>query len=174
MTPTSAQLTESERARQELGCCEFSFQPNPELVSVVRRFLAEFYERMLQDRETVARIGLAAHELLENAIKYAQTGETRIGVRIWTEGHHAFVTICTENRASHENVEAVKQAVEEVQSAADPFVHYLDMMHRSSKLVHGSGLGLARIRAEAEMDVGCALGEHDKLTISAETAVPYR
>ena len=39
-------------------------------VSTVRRFTAEFYERVLVDQEVSEKVALATHELLENAVKW--------------------------------------------------------------------------------------------------------
>ena len=41
-----------------------------------------------------------------------------------------------------------------ISAAADPFVHYQALMRQNARTVDESGLGLARIRAEGEMDLG--------------------
>src|SRR4051812_49257694 len=47
---------------------EMRFSPNLELVSVVRRFVADLSKRALVGAADVDRIAMATHELLENAV----------------------------------------------------------------------------------------------------------
>src|SRR5947209_8429255 len=61
---------------------ELNFRPNVALVSVVRRFVNEFYQRFLSDPDATSRLALATHELLENAVKYSKDGETTIRIEL--------------------------------------------------------------------------------------------
>ena len=60
---------------------ELSFAPNAKLVSMVRRFVMQFYREMLSD-DAASRTGLATHELLENAVKFSTDQATRLRVEI--------------------------------------------------------------------------------------------
>jgi anti-sigma regulatory factor (Ser/Thr protein kinase) len=156
---------------QELGSCEFSFKPKAELVSVVRRFLKDFFGRVLNNPEAVSRMTLAAHELLENAVKYAESGETSIHVRIGTEGESTRISIRTRNCTSGNNLRVVCDTIDELKSAADPLHHYLSVMQRTCDCVGTSGLGLARIRAETDMEIDWSI-QGNQLIVTVETALP--
>jgi hypothetical protein len=126
-----------------------SFRPNLELVSTVRKFTQEFYRKMLDDREASERVALATHELLDNAVSYAIDGET--GVRIEFDKDHLVVK--TWNRTSPERLAELKAIIDEMNSAPDPDAYYQVLLERTAHRTDGSGLGLARVRAEAEMAI---------------------
>jgi two-component sensor histidine kinase len=139
-------LTMSEKPTLDFG---LQLHPQPRLVSVVRRFVAESCEKMVGDPATVHRVSLAVHELLENAAKYAVGEKTGLTVRF--EGDGAGASIRLTNQTTPEHVARLRACIESIQSAAEPFAHYQDLMRRSYSVVEESGLGLARIRAEAEL-----------------------
>jgi len=133
-----------------------TFRPNVELISLVRRFVSSFYEHALPDRDTISRVALATHELLENAVKYSIDGETSIRIELVTESDA--IRIHISNRTDPSHLGALRQRFEEMTQFEDPFVYYQRMIERSAKRTDGgSGLGLARIRAEAEMSLACEI-----------------
>jgi anti-sigma regulatory factor (Ser/Thr protein kinase) len=150
----------------ELACFELSFRPSIELVSLVRRFVEAFYAQILADADLASRVALATHELLENAVKYACDGETRIRMEIRTPAAHPQIQIVTRNRALTEHARAVAVRLDEMNTLGDPFGYYQALMKRTSKL--RGGLGLARIAAEAEMQITCAVdGDHVEVRATA-------
>jgi hypothetical protein len=60
---------------------------------------------------------------------------------------------------------------EEMNTERDAFAYYQKLMQRSVKRRDGSGLGIARIRAEAEMSVRLKLERDDRVHIFAEADV---
>jgi hypothetical protein len=125
------------------------FRPNIKLVSTVRRFTGEFYRRVLVDQELASRLALATHEMLENAVTYANDEETAI--RIDVEGD--LLCVRTWNSAAPDRIAAIKKAIDSVMAAPDPDAFYQEQMIVAAKRNDGSGLGLARIRGEAEMNL---------------------
>jgi anti-sigma regulatory factor (Ser/Thr protein kinase) len=142
-----------------------SFAPNIKLVSTVRRFTAEFYERLLADSDLSSRLALATHELLENAVAYAIDGET--GVRIDLDD--TFLTIRTWNRTTPEHFAELAAGIDELNAEPDADAYYQRMMLKTAKRTDGSGLGLARIRAEADMTVSYERDREDRVCIVART-----
>jgi anti-sigma regulatory factor (Ser/Thr protein kinase) len=138
------------------------FRPNIKLVSTVRRFTGEFYRRVLVDQELASRLALATHEMLENAVAYAHDDETAI--RIEVDGD--VLSVRTWNRALPERIAAMKAGIDRVMAAPDPDAYYQEQMSVASKRSDGSGLGLARIRNEAEMNLSYEV-DNDKACIRA-------
>jgi hypothetical protein len=155
--------------RRDLGFCELSFEKRPELVSVVRRFVSDFYDRTLADPDATSRVALATHELLENAVKYSRDGRAKVRIQVSGHGEKVRVRIRTKNRANPEDAEHIQRTIDEMASM-DADVYYLNLMRKNAHRKGGSGLGLARIHAEAEMvmSVACRNGT---ITVSAETEV---
>lgn len=147
---------------------ELTFRPNVELISVVRRFVSSFYEHILSDRDATSRIALATHELLENATKYSTDGETTIRIDVTATCDAIRIRIW--NRTGAENLRVLRACFDEMMQFPDPFVYYQRLMERTAKRKEGSGLGLARLRAEADMDLTCEIDD-DRVCIVADTTV---
>jgi len=152
---------------------ELNFKPNVALVSVVRRFVSEFYQRFLSDPDGTSRVALATHELLENAVKYSKDGETTIRIEV-EQTTPKTVRIVLRNRADTENIAAIKEILEGVASAPDSFAYYQALIARKAKEREGSGLGLARICAEGEMKLTYQVLEGDMIEIEAATTIGER
>lgn len=143
-----------------------AFRPNIKLVTTVRRFTSDFYRRVLVDEELTSRLAVATHEMLENAVAYANDDETEI--RIEVTGSELCVR--TWNRAAPDRIEAIKAGIDRVMAADDPEEYYQQQMMIAAKRTDGSGLGLARVRNEAEMTLSYEI-EHDKVCIRAVTEI---
>jgi hypothetical protein len=152
---------------------DLRFRPKAELVSVVRRFVSDFYEEILADPDGVSRVALATHELLENAVKYSDGGNTDLNISVFHFDEVSRVTIRITNHTTPENISVVSSFFHEMEAIDDPFEHYQQAMRRSAKRIEGSGLGLVRIRAEGEMSMKHQVNGQD-LSILAETTVARR
>lgn len=153
---------------------ELAFRPTIDLITTARRFVADFYERAIDDPDTISRVAMAAHELLENAVKYSCDGSAHVRIEVKDEpGEGRFVRIETRNRLVPEKQRELQERFDEMQGYADPFEYYQLAMERSCTLTHGSGLGLARIRAEGEMVMSCEF-EAGEVCIRATTKVPTK
>lgn len=153
------------RSDLAVPCFTLSFRPNSALVSSVRRFVADIWEVWLSP-ELTSQVALASHELLENAVLHASDGQTEVHIEIEMQGGGQTVCIRTRNAASPENLDVLRAAFAELEAATDPEAYYQAMMRRTAKLTEGSGLGLARIRAETGMSMTLDIAE-DQVSISA-------
>jgi anti-sigma regulatory factor (Ser/Thr protein kinase) len=152
---------------------ELNFRPNVQLVSVVRRFVTEFYQRFLSDPDGTSRVALATHELLENAVKYSKDGETTIRIEV-EQTTPKIVRIVLRNRAEPENIAAIREVLDGVNQAQDSFAFYQTLIAAKAKKREGSGLGLARICAEGEMKVTYEVVDGDVTIIQATASMGER
>lgn len=163
---------------------EFSiaFGQRRRMVALLRRFVTRFYDEVVHprirgapDSAWASRLSLAAHELVENAVQYGPHGDARFTIRIDRDpaepaaGH--VVRMTTRNRAGADQRETVRQSLDALNRADDAFVYYLSLMRESVLRNEGSGLGLARVRVEADMEIDCAI-EGDEIEIAAEARIP--
>jgi anti-sigma regulatory factor (Ser/Thr protein kinase) len=149
---------------------ELNFKPNVALVSVVRRFVMEFYQRFLSDPDGTSRVALATHELLENAVKYSKDGETTIRIEVDANTKPKRVKIVLRNRAAPHDIVAIREVLDGVSSASDANDFYQKLLVSKARSREQSGLGLARICAEGEMTLSYFV-EGDLATIEANTLV---
>lgn len=169
--PLACPSLSSCAARLDLGYCELRFRPDAKLVSVIRRFVTEFYEETLLDRDGMDRVALATHELLENAVKYSSDGEATLRIEVVSVGSRAVVSIRTHNRTTPENARALRALLDELDSSGDPFEAYQEVMRRSLLQGAGSRLGLARLRAEADVRVVLEPAPSDEVRVLGITEV---
>ena len=133
---------------------DLSIDPDPRIVSTVRRFVEEACDRLICDPDAAFRVSMAAHELLENAAKYSLAGRALLRFAARIEGEQAIVNLSLINETTPAHIERLRGRIQAICSAADPFAHYQQVMRQSSRVADESGLGLARIAAEAEMMLG--------------------
>ncbi len=149
-------------------CLEF--RPHRELVSRARVFVSDLYDGVLRDPDAVSRVALATHELLENVVKYSLDGRSHFTIDIAGVGTDRWLRIRVRNKTTPEHARDVGRVLDEIGRAGDPAVMYQHFLRRCVAEEQGSGLGLARIVAEAELQVHCAI-EGDEVTIIAEGPV---
>jgi hypothetical protein len=149
---------------------ELHFSQNVELIRIARRFVAEVCGRLLNDPDATSRVALATHELLENAVKYSLDCATTIRIEILQIDSVCKVSVRTRNRAAPDHVANLRQLVDGIAAAADPFVFYNALMRKNAARTEGSGLGLARICAEGEMTMRYELSGND-VTVIAQADV---
>jgi hypothetical protein len=142
-----------------------SFRPSTKLISTVRRFTETFYDQMLADRELSERAALATHELLENAVAYASDSEASVRVEV----QDGYLAVKTWNRANPARIAELAARIETL-ATGEPSEHYLSMMEQTAFRSEGSGLGLARIRAEAAMTLTYELTD-DSVCIQARAPI---
>jgi hypothetical protein len=132
---------------------ELCFRPTVTTITTARRFVASLYATILGDADVASRIALAAHEMLENGLKYSVDGETSLRVSLSRVRGTRTLRVETKNRVSDDDREALEDVFAEMRRVADRDAYYQFTLHRARARRRGSGLGLARIWAEAEMEL---------------------
>ena len=146
-----------------------SFRPTTTLITSTRRFAGDLLSSVLRDPDSASRIALTIHELLENTLKYSTDGQALLHVSVGSEeGGRRQVEVIARNRTTPEKARDLGRRITALAEAEDPMALYVGMMRESAQR-SGSGLGLARIRVEGEMQLSCAL-EGDAVIVSARTA----
>ncbi len=143
------------------------------VIAATRQFVQNVYDDLLGDPDTSSKVALAAHELLENLAKYASGGDMDLEVSIVRHDNQDFVRIRTRNQAAPEQLAALTHTLDEIRAAQDPLATYIDFIARTAECDVGSGLGLARIRVEADMSLQYDISGSE-VTVLAETPVPAR
>jgi len=151
---------------------EISFRPTIATINEARRLVANVFGPVVNDPDVAARIALATHELLENGLKYSLDGSTMICVEVSHERVPRTVSIVTKNRVSPEHRAGLEEAFSEMRQFGHAHEYYQFTMKRTRLSRHGSGLGLARIWSEAEMDLSFSCeGEEARVTASLSIEV---
>jgi hypothetical protein len=122
-------------------------------LSTVRRFVSDFYLRVLRDPDTTSQLAVATHELLDNALTYSSDGNATFRVGVQADPGIVHVVLTTENRATNDHIEAARRALDKLTRAGDPAAYFLELMNEAARRPEGSGLGLARVRAESDMSI---------------------
>ena len=142
------------------------------LVSVTRRFVEEALEKVSSDADLVSRVAMSAHELMENAAKYARHGRALLSVHVDVDaaGGGRTVTLRLSNATNATHLDRLRQVFAELDASDDPLSLYVAMMRRNAREREVSGLGLVRILAEGEMTLNLRI-EGETATIVARTQV---
>jgi two-component sensor histidine kinase len=147
-----------------------AFRPGIDLISSTRRYVADLLDHVLVDPDATSRVAMTIHELLENVFKYSVDGCASVDIAVGDRAEQKVVRIRATNRATEDRLLELTQRLDELRGAEDPVQLYYRIIAQSAKRKEGSGLGLARIRAEGEMDLSYVV-DGDLITIVAETPV---
>jgi hypothetical protein len=139
---------------------EMTFGPTMVLILTVRQFISSFYDRLL-GREAGEMVSMVTHELLENALKYSAEDSATLRVEVIPESSGDRIVIQIRNRSSDQHIRPLKALIDSMNQYPDPMEHYIALMRETSKRKDGSGLGLARMRAEAGMELDLKLDGSD-------------
>ncbi|MEY2931503.1 MAG: hypothetical protein RL033_2252 [Pseudomonadota bacterium] len=146
----------------------FSLERSHSLAGKIANWLIDFCQMTIGDRETTSRLHMAAHELIENVLKYGSTPEVGLEFELERCEQHSIVRLRTRNTASPQQLEEVIRRVQELRAAADPVAYYDRLIRSTAPVLGVSGLGLARIRAEAGLDVDCSVnGQEVSIVVQA-------
>jgi hypothetical protein len=144
---------------------------SPSMVSPTRRIIEAKLGPVLEDEDAIFRVAMTAHELLENAAKYASDGKARLELSVTPRDEGAIVRVVVTNNSTPEHIEELGACYAEMNAAKDAMAHYFSLMRMNAKAGALSRLGLARVRAEGEMDIEVDVeGERVKIVASGIVA----
>jgi hypothetical protein len=162
---------------------ELKFYPDDADPAEIRQFVESHYGRVLPDNDLLYRVALAAHEFLENAVKYSSDGAARFIIEVEGDSNPK-ISISLWNRAGAQHRQELQQIFAEMDSFTNAFEHYNQLLRtrRKRTTTLSAGVGLARLRAEGEMrltlicedDRVCLRAEADMTTPSGDETVPQR
>ena len=150
-----------------------AFSPCLRHVSAIAQLVGDLCRRELQNAEATDQLHMAAHELAENIAKYSTASEVSLEIElVETDGAFA-VEIRTRNYTSPGRLADVARRIHELALAEDASAHYERLLEESLGREGVSGLGLARITAEAGLVLTCS-SEGNELTLTATGRVEKR
>ena len=150
------------------------FPPRKSYVAPATDFVTCFCSEHTADKATLSRVQLAAHELSENVVKYA--ADEACTLRVRTDRSDAddgavSLSITTENAVHPDALTRVEAYLCALEAAVNPDQFYDEQIAETAKRANGSGLGLARIRSEAAMDIRHH-SQDGRLRITATVILP--
>jgi anti-sigma regulatory factor (Ser/Thr protein kinase) len=161
-------LYDRERMLSSFSAMSVSFCPSIGSITSTRQYI----EGLLGPSTSLdasSRVALTVHELLENTLKYSSDGRASIDVALEHRDGKRRLEVRATNRTSDQRLSELSNRIDALREAADPMDLYVATMRATAQRA-GSGLGLMRIRVEAEMQLSYEV-EGDRVTICASTTV---
>ena len=139
---------------------EIYLKPSVRFVSLARRFVYDVYTDILKNADLAWRLGMATHELLENAVKYASDGAMTLRISTETIKGKDTLVLTVSNTATPANAQILADAFAEMAKFEKPSEYYEMLVKRASERDLGSGLGLGRICTEGSMSLSCQVKDN--------------
>jgi anti-sigma regulatory factor (Ser/Thr protein kinase) len=140
---------------------------NPPWVFIdeIRRFVESFCSCALLGPDREAQIALAVHELMQNAVPHARGHDVELDLEV--DPRAGRVSVRVTNDCHDEAFTTLSERVDAMYREPDALRDYLRTMKEHPATARG-GLGLARIRFEAQMDIRVRRSSADRITVEAE------
>ena len=119
-------------------------------IDELRRFTESFCACACPGQDREAQVALAVHELMQNAVPHSFGEEVELQLEVSRE--RDIVAIKVSNRCSDEDYERLRERIQKMNDEPDALAHYVKMMRENPANTRG-GLGLARVRFEAQLEI---------------------
>jgi anti-sigma regulatory factor (Ser/Thr protein kinase) len=134
-------------------------------IDEIRRFVESFCACASLGPDREAQVALAVHELMQNAVPHARGQEIELDLEVDPRADR--VSIRVANRCPEDEYEALRRRIEAMYREPDALAHYLMTMKEQPSTARG-GLGLARVRFEAQLDIRVRRQAADRVIVEAE------
>ncbi len=143
---------------------------NPPWVFIdeIRRFVESFCACAALGPDREAQIALAVHELMQNAVPHARGQDVELDLEVDPKAGR--VTVRVTNDCAEEEYASLNERVDAMYREPDALRDYLRTMKEQPSTARG-GLGLARVRFEAQMDIRVRRKSAERITVEAEGPV---
>lgn len=138
--------------------------PSERVASAVSRLVFEFCKALLDDLDAADRFYMAAQELAENLVKYSSGPQVSLSAELIGTPGREILQLRAKNHSTPEQLRAVESRLSELRASQDPTGLYDRLIRETAPHADGSGLGLARLRAEGDFDVDYSI-QGSELTI---------
>jgi anti-sigma regulatory factor (Ser/Thr protein kinase) len=149
---------------------ELFIRMNPPWVFIdeIRRFVQSFCSCASIGADREAQVALAVHELMQNAVPHARGHEVELDLELDPVAGHIVVRVT--NSCSEEDYATLAARIDGMYREPDALRSYLRTMKEHPTTARG-GLGLARVRFEAQMDIRIRRTSAERVTVEAEGAI---
>ena len=148
-----------------------AFEPSQRFVRKIVQWITDFCELSLQDNDVVYRVHMAIHELAENLVKYGTSNSVRLDVEVARVENGSVLRLRTRNSAAPDKLAEAVRILQGLRDADDPVAYYDQLVLASAPKEGVSGLGLARIRAEGDLELDFEV-DGNQLCIVVEAKLP--
>ncbi|HEX9399163.1 MAG TPA: ATP-binding protein [Anaeromyxobacter sp.] len=140
---------------------------NPPWVFIdeIRRFVESFCACAALGADREAQVALAVHELMQNAVPHARGQEVELDLEVDQKADRVWIRVV--NDCPEEAYAALRQKVDAMYAEPDSLAHYLRTMKEQPSSARG-GLGLARVRFEAQLDIRVRRKSATRIIVEAE------
>lgn len=160
-------MTPAEARGRSVAPIRLFIRMNPPWVFIdeIRRFVESFCACGSLGADREAQIALAVHELMQNAVPHARGADVELDLEVDPAADK--VTARVTNECPEEEFAALRDRVAAMYREPDALRDYLRTMKEQPSTARG-GLGLARVRFEAQMDIRVRRSAADRVTVEAE------
>lgn len=149
------------------------FAGRARLLPSVRNLVVDMCTEYLASGDMTQQLVTAVQELLENLVKYSEAGAAAtIDFELLLLEGQPIARIGTRNSASRAHLAEARAMLDRIIAAPDPELLFQSLIDSSGER-KGSGLGLARLRAEAGLVLSYEV-ERSVLSIEARRVVQAR
>lgn len=137
-------------------------------IDEIRRFVESFCACAIPGANREAQLALTVHELMQNAIPHARGEDVDLLLEVDPTADRVLVSVT--NVCTDDEYAALRDRVEGMYRERDALAHYVKSMGQTPTSNRG-GLGLPRIRFEAQLDLTVS---HAGGRVTVQAAGPLR
>jgi hypothetical protein len=138
-------------------------QPSWVVVDDIRRFVQTFCANACPWAERDEQLGIATHELVQNAICNAATPDIEVKLEVDTGKER--IRVAVTNVARADQIDVLRDRMQRAQANPDPLEAYVAALREAPD--SKGGIGLARIRYEAALDLVLEV-DGERVTVLAQ------